>query len=314
MNDFPSHDPYKILIPNLAHYWGYEISLVNGKTGHTHHISCSNCAAEFNNLEGWLSSCKPFLDQVRDAYKKAPAVFNYDSRYQRAVYMLGYFPFYMEPIYYALKSSINKFRLKKSNEITISFLGGGALPELLGFAQLIKSYRSDITIIKPRVYDKYQGWQAEIENCTIPLLSYYFDGIVQKPKRINYDFVSSQNSEIDDLHNSDIIVMQNSINDIDPQYYPLLKTSITNIWNNIDKGSRFLIIDLNFSSVHNFMNTLQNDLKKLGGEVELPLNDIALSIRPNISYCSPLENILFTPTDGLHPRRKVNYFQLMVRK
>lgn len=310
---FPAHDPYHILIPSLARYWNYKVQLSKQDVHPQPKRNCDYCDELTDQLKVLLNGWRPYLQQVRDAYSRVPTNFDYNSRYQKGIYMLAYFPFYIEPIYYSLENDIEQISSSSEKKITISILGGGPLPELIGIVKLIDEKRNDIQNIHVKVFDKYESWVAEIENCTLPLLSNYYDRSFSQ-ERMDVDLINLEAGVINDIIGSDIIILQNVINDISPVSYDLLKASLISIWKNMKKGSYFVVIDLNFNEVRQFMENLQSEFDNIGGEIISPLNTYPIEHRPNIPFCSHLEKLLFLNQSGLIHRRKVNYYRFVMKK
>lgn len=152
---FPAHDPYHILIPSLARYWNYNVQLSEQNAHPLPKSNCDYCDELTDQLKVLLNGWRPYLQQVRDAYSRVPTNFDYNSRYQKGIYMLAYFPFYIEPIYYSLENDIEQ--ISSREKITISILGGGPLPELIGIVKLIDEKRNDIQqfFILTTLGDKY---------------------------------------------------------------------------------------------------------------------------------------------------------------
>lgn len=309
---FPPHDPYHILVPNISRYHGYNVELSEQENNPAPRQRCSYCNEITDQLNVILSAWRPFLQQVRSTYSRVPTSFDYNSRFQKGIYMLAYFPFYIEPIYYTLENFINDFETKEKGKIIISILGGGALPELIGMSKLIDERRNDIEEIEVKVFDKFQNWNAEIENCTKKLIPSYFSGEIFINLQ-NADLVSLNDAEIASISNSDIVVLQNTINDLNPNNYHLLKNMLASVWDNFERNSLMVIIDLNFNEVKNFMQSLQNEFER-NGIVISPLNQFPIEHQPNIPFCFHLERILFSNQTGLMPRRRVNYYRFVMKK
>jgi len=310
---FPAHDPYHILIPSLAKYWNYDVQLTKQREQPHPKLSCSYCEELSDQLKTLLNGWKPYLQQVRDAYSGAPTKFDYNSRYQKGIYMLAYFPFYIEPIYYTLENFYKQIFLQEKNKLTISILGGGPLPELLGVAKLIDEKRNDIQVISVKIFDKHESWKAEFENCTQPLIPNYFKQKVSY-ERFEVDLSNIEDNIIDEIVSTDIVILQNTINDIALNKYNLLRNSLLKIWNSLSSNNLFIIIDLNFNEVWSLMSQIQKDLVKLGGEIISGLNKIPIEHRPNIPFCSHLDRLLFSNQEGFRARRKVNYYRFVMKK
>ncbi len=310
---FPPHDPYHIIIPNLSNYLGCQIELSDRINNPSPRQSCNYCNDLTNQLNVLLNGLRPFLQQVRNAYSRVPTSFDYNSRYQKGIYMLAYFPFYIEPIYYSFEGYENSINLMEEDTITISILGGGALPELLGLSKLIGERRGDIRVINVKVFDIYQNWNAEIGNCTKGLIPHYYSGEVLI-NTYQADLINLSNEDILNISDADIIVMQNTINDLAPENYGLLKNNLVHVWNNLNQGSHIIIIDLNFNEVRQVMKSVEEELIQAGGKVLSSLNLIPVEHQPNIPFCSHLERMLFSNQSGLLPRRRVNYYRFIMKK
>ncbi|MEI7810967.1 MAG: hypothetical protein WCJ01_00930 [Ignavibacteria bacterium] len=313
MSNFPDHDPYASIISKISGYFGYNVELIMSEGKPISQSRCSLCVDINERIQVLLDGWQPFLEQVRDAYRQQPNIFNYDSRYHRAIYMLSYFPFYIEPVFYSLNSIRNSLEpaYKNITEINVAFLGGGPLPELIGIGQFFQTNFPNIKKINATLYDKFTNWDAERENITIPLLKKYFCGdlILQN---VELDLMYMTNIDSLNFKNTDLLIFQNTISDIVKK--DLLKVNLNKIWDNLPGSSKIVIIDLYFSDVYKFLTEIKANFLEDGGKLLLDFNQTPKINRPNIPLCHHLEEILYSTTSGLIPKRVTKYYHLIIEK
>ncbi|WP_407931551.1 hypothetical protein [Ignavibacterium album] len=262
------------------------------------------------DIQYFLAGLKLQVKELRSLLKGAFANIDYSDRFTRTAYMLAYFPFYIEPIYYVTKPHINKLLDAGFSEINICFIGGGPLPELLGLSKSI-SYTNNVKKLNCTVLDEFDYWVTERECCTKVLLSDYYKGDVII-NSFKFNLWSDKLTIPRAISNSDLVVAQNCINDCPQNKFKTMKNNFYQIWKNIKKGSSIIILDLNYDTINELLKELKEYFSNNEGVV---IQDISKNEkRPNIPKCQHLEELLFERTDGLLARRVVKYYSLIVKK
>lgn len=305
------HDPYFKLLKTVAEINGCQLDLIINQNHSTTSEICRACDSNNSKyIQYFLAGLKLQVKELRSLLRGAFANVNYSDRFTRAAYMLAYFPFYIEPIYYVTKSHIDKLIETNTSEINICFIGGGPLPELLGLSKSI-SAKNNVSILNCSILDAFPYWITEREYCTKSLLKDYFKGEVRMDS-LNFNLWSDDLEIPKEIRNADLVVAQNCINDCPEDKFFTMKKNFQVIWNNMKKSSSIIILDLNYTTISDLLKDLKKYFSQNGGEI---IQDIFWDEkRPNIPKCQHLEEFLFEQTDGLLARRVVKYYSLIVKK
>ncbi|NCS87435.1 MAG: hypothetical protein AUK34_04030 [Ignavibacteria bacterium CG2_30_36_16] len=305
------HDPYYKLLKTVAEINGCQLDLIIDQNHSTTGEICRACNSNNSkNIQYFLAGLKLQVKELRSLLKGAFANIDYSDRFTRTAYMLAYFPFYIEPIYYVTKSHINKLIEANTSEINICFIGGGPLPELLGLSKSI-SAKNNVSILNCSILDAFPYWITEREYCTKSLLEDYFKGEVGIDS-LTFNLWSNNLKIPKEIHNADLVVAQNCINDCPKDKFSIMKNNFQIIWNNMKKNSSIIILDLNYNTISDLLKNLKKYFSQSGGEI---VQDISRGEkRPSIPKCQHLEELLFEQTDGLLARRVVKYYSLIVKK
>lgn len=305
------HDPYYKLLKTVAEINGCQLDLIINQNHSTTSEICRACNSNNSkNIQYFLAGLKLQVKELRSLLKGAFANIDYSDRFTRTAYMLAYFPFYIEPIYYVTKSHISKLIEANTSEINICFIGGGPLPELLGLSKSI-SAKNNVSILNCSILDAFPYWITEREYCTKSLLEDYFKGEVGIDS-LTFNLWSNNLKIPKEIHNADLVVAQNCINDCPKDRFSIMKNNFQIIWNNMKKSSSIIILDLNYNTISDLLKNLKKYFSQNGGEI---VQDISWDEkRPNIPKCQHLEELLFEQTDGLWAKGKVKYYSLIVKK
>ncbi len=307
---------YKILLEKVFDLLQSKIDLQQTSDLQIHGI-CNNCYDEINNIDIVLAGLRDNVKELWQAYREYPIQVNYQDRYARAAYMLSYFPYYINPIYYVLSSgSSNASKdniLDKVKVLNVGFLGGGALPELVGLVKYISKNKKEITDISATVFDSTTHWSTERRLITEPLVKNYYAG------KFNIESIVTnlweKNYSVNDIIKKvDILVLQNTINEATTTGKEILKMNLIKIWNKLPNGAVFIIIDLDYKEISDFITGLYPDLinRKILQELK------NTSIRTELPKCYFIQEKLFDASrseDGLYPRRgDRNYWNIVLQK
>jgi len=287
---------YKMLLEKITDLLESRISLQQGGDAQTVGI-CEVCKCETQNIDYLLAGLKDKVVDIWQAYRNYPVQVNYTDRYIRAAYMLSYFPYYINPIYYVLNKQVI---LNIKGELNVGFLGGGALPELVGLSKYIALHRNSVKNINTTVFDVTTHWDTERRLVTEPLVKNYYKG--------NYTIDAIPTNLWDEdfiVHNSikklDIIILQNTINETTDEGTKIFKNNLVKIWDKLSEGTIFIIIDLNYRAIYDFIKTLTQSLSHMIELVGLSKD----SIDSSLPKCYFIQEKLFDPSrgeDGLFPR------------
>jgi len=287
--------PYIILLEGVSELLQANIDVV--KEGTPDFIE--QCSTASNNIDIFLAGLKDEVKKLWKAYRDYPVSIDYSKRYVRAAYMLSYFPYYIEPIYKILNNiNDDKILFSSKSKINVGFLGGGALPELVGLAKYISHSKNEIQKINAVVFDITPHWISERESCTMALIDEYFN-LELNVKSITVNLWNESFLIDDSIKRLDLIVLQNSINEASEDGKQIFKDNLFKIWNEISNGTIFVIIDLNYPAVSNFISNFINSLKEKR-IVKRMSND---SIESGLPKCNFIQEKLFDFNEsGLYPR------------
>ncbi len=117
------------------------------------------------------NAMRRFVSQAREQFsqplgKRMP----YHDGNFRAAYLLAYFPYYIEPIYYALAEAKPLFAERPNGVMNVAFLGGGPVPEALGLATYLRDHAPHISAIRGIVFDREEGW-GKVHRELLPLIA-----------------------------------------------------------------------------------------------------------------------------------------------
>ena len=229
---FDNHDPYIKLLPLLCKLHKTEIKLANSEL-------CKTCTDKKDNLRYLLNGLNDNLKGVRQQFRLNKIDFNYSLRDNRKVYMLAYFPHYIELIYYTLHNKL-KDLFSKKKEINVFFLGGGPLPELLGFLNLIKKDLPEVNKVNFVHSDINTNWyDVEIKEITLKMIdNYYGKDII--PNHINLNLFQDFKKVPELISNADFVISQNCFNDCSD--YETLCDNYYKIWDSMKSNSILAVI------------------------------------------------------------------------
>jgi ribosomal protein RSM22 (predicted rRNA methylase) len=303
--------PYIILLEGVSGLLQTNIDIAQeGTPNFIEH--CEQCSTTSDNIDIFLAGLKDEVKKLWEAYRSYPVTIDYSKRYVRAAYMLSYFPYYIEPIYYIL-NQINNGRVlfQNKSEINVGFLGGGALPELVGLVKYISHNENEIQKINAIVFDITPHWISERESCTMALIDEYLNHDLDvKSIIVN---LWDENFLIDDsIKKLDLIVLQNSINEASEDRKQIFRDNLSKIWNDIPNGAIFVIIDLNYRAVSNFISNFINSLKEKR-IIKRMSND---RIESGLPKCDFIQRKLFDFNEsGLYPRSGTReYLSVILQK
>ncbi|MBL1215286.1 MAG: hypothetical protein HND52_18115 [Ignavibacteriae bacterium] len=302
---------YKILLEKITDLLESRISLQQGGDAQTVGI-CEVCKCETPNIDYLLAGLKDKVIELWQAYKNYPIKVDYADRYVRAAYMLSYFPYYIHPIYHVLNVNRNSI-LDKIEELNVGFLGGGALPELVGLTKYVSIQKKNIININVTVFDSTTHWNTERSSVTEPLIKNYYPGNFKIESTIVnlWDKKISVSSTIKRL---DVLVLQNTINEATDEGKEILKMNLIKIWNELAQGAIFIIIDLNYAEISSFINDLSQSI--INKEILQELRKD--SVTNALPRCYFIQDKLFDPSreeDGLYPRGGArSYWSIILKK
>lgn len=287
----PLHDPYTLMLEAL-----YELMDFN---------------TEGLVREG-LRHSQDYVRELRSAYKSSPCKVNYSSAQLRAAYLFAYYPHYVEVLYHVLREIPEKYldHLYKPT-LRACFLGAGPAPEILGLLAYLNENITGVKKVKACLFDKYvNDWRIGQDITCYRLAPQYCSSAKVAMTPVLFDLLGTD--EWSDLakhsfRRSDICVMQNAIND-QLDNAPNLLASLLSIFETTVSGTIFVIIDLHYTKIRNFMHNFQKNIEEMElGQVILGVNE-GRKIESQIDVPEILLEELLTHGDGLIPRRYTEFY------
>jgi hypothetical protein len=258
-----------------------------------------------------------YVKELREAYQNSPCRVDYSSPEKRAAYLLAYYPHYVEPLYHVLTEL--PFGTLQSLDIDVlraCFVGAGPSPEVLGYLYYLERFCPSVATVKVSLLDKFiNDWRVGQDITRYNLAPIYAPNkrLIMSP--LPFDLVASEVScsgRVDRaLRRSDLLVMQNAINDQLHLPHQLLKNLIM-IFEHVRRGCLFVIIDLSFEGIRQFMIQFEQEIVSLGiGESLLSPQNSRL-IESKIHVPQIILDALLVGSDKLVPRKYTKFYSLVL--
>ena len=280
-----------------------------------------------NNLEvekeitHYLSKLKSNLVDVRNAYWNDLVKIDYKDKKNQEVYLIAYFPLYTVPIFKVLE-----YIKKEHPEIIIPqnlcLIGAGPAPEMMGFLKFInnQSYENGSKIkieLKIELIEIASEWKyarkilKRVYNNKNILKNFKTKFRLSKLKIYKND-VSKEisNSSVllrrfSENQHERVVVIQNIINEIEPQYHKVFIENVIKCYKNLVPGSLLILIDLKYPIVPKVASKLESKLE----------DDLIKSFGSSVNYEVDYANIIlpeliknnFFDSHGFGAKRKVQY-------
>ena len=264
------------------------------------------------SIESYLNSLKKSVKSLRVAYRNNPVFVNYEITDIQAAYLATYLPHYYQLIYKIFIEEIpDIFKVKK--EVFLTFIGGGPGSEAYGAIKYIFNNCTDVETIHVTILDiNASTWDYSHSIVLENLVSSLNKGKTQIHwKSISFDLTSTANlSESKSIiEKSDLLVIQNCLNEIAKVDLPSLKTNIKALFEYLPSKAYLLMSDMT-SVARPIMNDLEAYLVSTFAPKFLR-STLSSGSRSLISVHhrpSPIitQNLL-VGTDGLIPRKNISY-------
>lgn len=266
-------------------------------------------------IKEYLQSLKPDVRQLRASYRKPPPVYvNYELQNIQSAYLITYLPHYYQLIYKILLEQ-DLQSMKSKADFSAVFIGGGPGSEAYGTVKYILEYCPNIKNINIDILDINAGaWSyshSALTGFMLPELNRSSDVSIHWNSH-QFDLVDlnaiSANRTL--FENSDIVVIQNCINEIAQKDYQTLESNILDVFKFIPDSSSLLMVDLTTS--------VRSQIEQLEKAVEAKFPDINKNTTSGNRSASAVTSINYIPsqiirenllnkTDGLWPRKHLKY-------
>ena len=137
------------------------------------------------------------------------------------------------------------------NNLTASFFGGGPCPEILGLRYYLNKILPNKAHISAARLDIVHNWQW---NYIADIFKHFKSSLVG----VESNFLNSDSKEW--IRNSDLIVIQNCINEIPDLSYPQLLMNMKHIVDIMKPGALMLVIEKRYSNVEKLLRQFHSEL------------------------------------------------------
>jgi molecular chaperone DnaK (HSP70) len=263
-------------------------------------------------LETYLQSLQKSVKSLRIAYRNNPVYVPYEKIDIQAAYLATYLPHYYQLIYKIFIEEVPDI-FKGKKEVFLNFIGGGPGSEAYGAIKYILNNCTDVEIIHITILDiNASTWGYSHSIVSEPLIENINNGKAQIYwQSIPFDLTSTANiSESKPIiEKSDLLVIQNCLNEIAKIALPSLKTNVNTLFEYLPGYAYLLMSDMT-SVARPIMKVLEDYLvdaftpKFLRTTLSSGSRSlISVHHRPSAIIA---QNLL-VGTDGLIPRKNISY-------
>lgn len=263
-------------------------------------------------IEAFLQSLQKSVRSLRIAYRNNPVYVQYEKTDIQAAYLATYLPHYYQLIYKIFIEEVPDI-FKGKKEVYLNFIGGGPGSEAYGAIKYILNNCTDVEIIHVSILDiNASTWGYSHSIVSENLVETVNNRNTQIDwKSIPFDLTSLSNiSESKPIiAKSDLLVIQNCLNEIAKVDLPSLKTNIKALFEYLPGDAYLLMSDMT-SVARPIMKVLEGYLVAAFSPKFLRTT-LSSRSRSLISvHHRPSEIIaqnLLLGTDGLIPRKNISY-------
>jgi molecular chaperone DnaK (HSP70) len=263
-------------------------------------------------LETYLQSLQKSVKSLRIAYRNNPVYVPYEKTDIQAAYLAAYLPHYYQLIYKIFIEEVPDI-FKGKKEVFLNFIGGGPGSEAYGAIKYILNNCNDVEIIHVTILDiNASTWGYSHTIVSEHLIENANNGKTQIHwKSIPFDLTSiakiSESKSI--IEKSDLLVIQNCLNEIAKVDLPSLKTNVNALFEYLPGDAYLLMSDMT-SVAKPIMNVLETFLVGAFSPkfIRTTLSSgsrslISVHHRPS----AIIARNLLVGTDGLIPRKNISY-------
>lgn len=261
----------------------------------------------------YLQSLQKSVKSLRIAYRNNPVFVAYEKTDIQAAYLATYLPHYYQLIYKIFIEEVPDI-FKGKKEVHLAFIGGGPGSEAYGAIKYILNNCLDAKIIHVTILDiNASTWGFSHNIVSENLVENVNDGKAQIHwKAIAFDLTSEADIKKVKpiIDNSDLLVIQNCLNEIAANNLPSLKRNIKTLFEFLPGNAYLLMSDMT-SVARPTMKVLEKYLQDTVAPKFIKTTLSSPSSRSLISVHhkpSPIiaQNLL-VGTDGLIPRKNISY-------
>lgn len=234
---------------------------------------------------------------------------DYTNPQIQEIYMLRYSLPHALQIPWVLESLRERNFHHLENNLNVSLFGGGPCPEILGLRHYLNSILSDRVNISTTRFDIVTDWK----------LIYRSDTFYNTKSNLagnGKEFLDSTSREW--VKNSDLVVIQNCLNEIPELGYPQLLVNLKYLVNIMKPGALMLVIEKCYSYVEILLRSLYSEINKFSNLQPYYTPNDKIDIRYlNYNYVpNELINYLFLRQwdSGLWLTNDINFHWLAISK
>lgn len=263
-------------------------------------------------IETFLQSLQKSVKSLRIAYRNNPVYVPYEKTDIQAAYLATYLPHYYQLIYKIFIEEVPDI-FKGKKEVHLNFIGGGPGSEAYGAIKYILNNCTDVEIIHVNILDiNASTWAYSHSIVSENLVETVNNGKTQiywKP--IPFDLTSSANISQSKaiIEKSDLLVIQNCLNEIAKVNLPSLKTNVKTLFDYLPGDAYLLMSDMT-SVARPIMKVIEGYLVESFSPKFLR-STLSSGSRSLISVhhrpSAIIAQNLLVGTDGLIPRKNISY-------
>jgi molecular chaperone DnaK (HSP70) len=263
-------------------------------------------------IEAFLQSLQKSVKSLRIAYRNNPVYVPYEKTDIQAAYLATYLPHYYQLIYKIFIEEVPDI-FKGKKEVYLNFIGGGPGSEAYGAIKYILNNCTDVEIIHVTILDiNASTWGYSHSIVAENLVETVNNGNTQIHwKAVPFDLISTENiSESKPIiAKSDLLVIQNCLNEIAKVDLPSLKTNLKTLFEYLPDDAYLLMSDMT-SVARPIMKVLEGYLVD-AFEPKFLRTTLSFGSRSLLSVhhrpSAIIAQNLLVGTDGLIPRKNISY-------
>jgi molecular chaperone DnaK (HSP70) len=265
------------------------------------------------SIEAHLQSLQKSVKALRIAYRKNPVYVPYEDTAIQAAYLVTYFPHYYQLIYNIFIEEVpDLFKGKK--EVRLTFIGGGPGSEAYGAIKYILNNCTEAQYISVTILDiNADTWGYSHSIVNKHLVENINKGRLKiEWQSIPFDLVSPDSvGQVQSvIQKSDLLVIQNCLNEIATINLPSLKSNLKLLFQYLPGNAYLLMSDMT-SVARPVISALEQYLiadfkpKFIKSTLSFPCSRSIISVHHRPSPI--ISKYLLTSSDGLIPRKNISY-------
>ncbi|WMX17157.1 Hsp70 family protein [Aureispira sp. CCB-E] len=271
-------------------------------------------------IKDYLKSLQSSVRSLRLSYRKYPVYVSYHVEDIQSAYLLTYLPHYYQLIQKILQEQDFATSIQ-SDEFEVTFIGGGPGSEAFGVIKYLLTHKASIQKITVNILDiNARTWNYSHKVVQDGLINEVnCDNIQIDWNVVQFDLTSTLDIQkyLNIFKQSNLVVIQNCINEIATIHYNQLNQNISQMYSNLPGNGSLLMIDLT-SSIRSKIENIEKKIKAKFNPQDIVSTLGNSSPSSMVSYNSSPSNIirkfLLTGADGLIPRKYLKYDYSLIIK